>query len=92
MCDTDFAQSDDVSIVGWKDRGNKPIILHNIFVIEIVLKTNARRERTTILCPSSIADYNRHMGAVNCLNWSVLYKPINLTNVLLKFLENIWFI
>lgn len=69
MGDTDFAQSDDVSISRWKDRGKKPVTvvsnMHNASATEIVLRTNSRGQRTPILCPSSIADYNRYMGAVD---------------------------
>lgn len=69
MGDTDFAQSGDVSISRWKDRGKKPVTvvsnMHNASATEIVLRTNSRGQRTPILCPSSIADYNRYMGAVD---------------------------
>lgn len=67
--DDQFMDKDYVPMTRWKDRRKKPVTvvsnMHNGSSTENVLRTNSSGEKTSIHCPSSIADYNRHMGAVD---------------------------
>jgi len=53
----------------WKDRGSKPVTLisnmHNAAYSCVVLRTNSKRERVHVVCPSGISDYNKYMGGVD---------------------------
>lgn len=69
MGDSDFVQSGDISIVKWKDRGSKPVIIvsifHNPANYSEVSRTNKKGEKEKIKCPKVIKDYNQFMGGVD---------------------------
>lgn len=65
----EFAQSGDISVCRWKDRGKKPVTvisnMHDGSSTEIVNRKNSKGEKVPIECPKSIADYNKFMGGVD---------------------------
>lgn len=67
--DIEYAQSEDIGIMRWKDRGAKPVTLvsnmHNSSDITTVLRKNGKGERIQVNCPTGIADYNKYMGGVD---------------------------
>lgn len=69
MGDSDFVQSNDISIVKWRDRGSKPVVIisnfHNPSKMSHVTRTNKKGEQEIIQCPQVVKDYNKFMGGVD---------------------------
>lgn len=69
MGDSDFAQSNEISVVKWKDRGSKPVVIvsnfHNPASASQVMRTNKTGEKESVNCPEAIRDYNKFMGGVD---------------------------
>lgn len=67
--ESDFAQSGDISVSKWMDRGKKSVCvasnMHDPRLITTVKRTNHKGEKETVPCPESIAAYNKHMGGVD---------------------------
>ncbi|XP_060880005.1 piggyBac transposable element-derived protein 4-like [Metopolophium dirhodum] len=67
--DIEYAQSEDIGIMRWKDRGSKPVTLvsnmHNSSDTSTVLRKNGKGERIQVKCPTGISDYNKYMGGVD---------------------------
>ncbi|XP_029348064.1 piggyBac transposable element-derived protein 4-like, partial [Acyrthosiphon pisum] len=67
--DIEYAQSKDISVMRWKDRGAKPVTLisnmHNASESTIVNRKNKKGEKIAVKCPVGITDYNKHMGGVD---------------------------
>eukprot|EP00102_Acyrthosiphon_pisum_P023364 XP_016660574.1 PREDICTED: piggyBac transposable element-derived protein 4-like [Acyrthosiphon pisum] len=67
--DIEYAQSKDISVMRWKDRGAKPVTLisnmHNASESTIVNRKNKKGEKIAVKCPVGISDYNKHMGGVD---------------------------
>jgi len=67
--ESDYVQSEDISVVKWRDRGKKSVVvvssMHNPKKERSVLRTNKRGVREPVNCPESIADYNTFMGGVD---------------------------
>jgi len=54
--DIEYAQSEDIGIMRWKDRGSKPVTLvsnmHNSSDTSTVLRKNGKGERIQVKCPT----------------------------------------
>lgn len=78
--DYDFAQSKDVSIVKWRDRGSKCVnvvsSMHNPADITTVKRTNKVGNREEVICPKAIAQYNQNMGGVDKFDQLLSYYSI----------------
>lgn len=67
--ESDYAMDNDISVVKWKDRGTKSVMLasnmHNPSVQTQVSRTNKKGVKEMISCPQVVADYNAYMGGVD---------------------------
>ncbi|GBM67193.1 hypothetical protein AVEN_111792-1 [Araneus ventricosus] len=59
--DSDFACSEEISVVKWRDRGEKSVIstMHDPNVTSSVLRTNKQGARERVQCPVAIKNYNK---------------------------------
>lgn len=69
MGDHDFVMDGDISVVKWKDRGKKCVLigstLHNSSQTTTVQRRNKKGDHETVPYPEAVRDYNRNMGGVD---------------------------
>ena len=67
--ESDFAQSGDITVCKWMDRGKKAVSvassMHDPNKMSTVLRTKKTGERETVPCPEAVACYNKYMGGVD---------------------------
>lgn len=67
--DLDFAQSGDITVTKWKDKGKNPVVvlsnMHDGSEKINVLRTNSTGSRDLVSCSKSISDYNIYMKGVD---------------------------
>lgn len=65
----DFATSEEISVFKWMDRGKKPVVtvssFHKDEDISVVKRKNNIGVREEVICPLTIAEYNKYMAAVD---------------------------
>lgn len=81
--DIEYAQSNDISIMKWKDRGSKPVTLisnmHNTSKTTIVLRRNQKGEKIRLKYPKGIGDYNKYMTSLTNI-WLIIQFPENFVD------------
>ncbi|XP_072376163.1 uncharacterized protein, partial [Diabrotica undecimpunctata] len=81
MGEHDYFMSNDMSVVKWKDRGRKCVLvgstMHNPLEITSVLRRKPNGEQESVKCPKAISDYNRYMGGVDLFDQLHASYPIS---------------
>lgn len=67
--ESDYAQTEDITVVKWKDMGNKNVstitTMHNPSEATDVLRRDNKGIRLPMTCPKVVAAYNKCMGGVD---------------------------
>lgn len=81
MSEYDFAQSNDIGVTKWKDRGKKCVstasTIHNPSTTTTISRKNKRGEKIPVNCPQMISCYNKYMGGVDSFDQFMSFYNIN---------------
>ena len=77
----DFAQSGNIGVAKWKDRGTKCVCvastIHNPGESTTVSRRNQKGEKVPVNCPKMISCYNKYMGGVDYFDQYMSFYNMN---------------